>query len=481
LYPSPVACPDPSQKKCGGPCVKPSPANGCSLVTCVDCAGVANGVQTCAGTRCDFQCNPGYEVSGSGCVISAGTDAGAGTPDLGACTVGTACTSRVCKAGSCRPALCNDGVKNGLETDVDCGGSCGPCAPGKQCGGNADCAAGPCNSGVCGCTPLVCGAPALTGLCGSNLDDNCGGKVAACLCGSGGETCYQGACCDPQAACQTACGTISACGQSIDCGTLSCTSAQTCYQSKCCTPAKQCAAGSCGTQSDGCGGRITCAGCTNGRICTAGACTCDGTDTDGDGLTDCAELDDGNPWTDPAIWNGLIGATYDKCAGGNPACTGIDTNAEVTACMAKPVIQGQNLGAGWGFADNNANRCDAAYAFKPNWTQTCNDNTFSVSYTGFINLTAGTHCFDIAGANSNACGVFFLDGSDAKPVTHASGPQCYTVTAGAHAVRLFFDRAAAAFLQTGMGFNWQHCVATGAATTCTPTVTVPQSDVRITN
>ena len=28
---------------------------------------------------------------------------------------------------------CTDGVKNGTETDVDCGGACSPCADGKAC------------------------------------------------------------------------------------------------------------------------------------------------------------------------------------------------------------------------------------------------------------------------------------------------------------------------------------------------------------
>jgi hypothetical protein len=42
---------------------------------------------------------------------------------------------------------CTDGVKNGNETDVDCGGSC---LPSKQCGNGLMCNNGPdCTSGVC--------------------------------------------------------------------------------------------------------------------------------------------------------------------------------------------------------------------------------------------------------------------------------------------------------------------------------------------
>jgi cellulase/cellobiase CelA1 len=40
-------------------------------------------------------------------------------------------------------------VKNGTETDKDCGGSCSGCALGKTCGVNADCAQGTCQAGVC--------------------------------------------------------------------------------------------------------------------------------------------------------------------------------------------------------------------------------------------------------------------------------------------------------------------------------------------
>ncbi len=47
-------------------------------------------------------------------------------------------------------ATCSDTVKNGSETDVDCGGSCGAtCANGQSCLLNGDCLSGNCSSGVC--------------------------------------------------------------------------------------------------------------------------------------------------------------------------------------------------------------------------------------------------------------------------------------------------------------------------------------------
>jgi hypothetical protein len=45
---------------------------------------------------------------------------------------------------------CGDGVQNGTETDVDCGGaSCPRCAVGKKCSSRSDCATSLCVGGVC--------------------------------------------------------------------------------------------------------------------------------------------------------------------------------------------------------------------------------------------------------------------------------------------------------------------------------------------
>jgi hypothetical protein len=44
---------------------------------------------------------------------------------------------------------CDDGILNGNETGIDCGGSCGGCALGQPCIVSADCAAGVCEAAVC--------------------------------------------------------------------------------------------------------------------------------------------------------------------------------------------------------------------------------------------------------------------------------------------------------------------------------------------
>jgi len=50
---------------------------------------------------------------------------------------------------------CEDGEQNGGETDVDCGGSCGPCGDGGGCSTGDDCSSGRCISGICRPQPLL--------------------------------------------------------------------------------------------------------------------------------------------------------------------------------------------------------------------------------------------------------------------------------------------------------------------------------------
>ena len=50
----------------------------------------------------------------------------------------------------CKAATCTDKVKNGAETDIDCGGgTCPTCAVGKACSAGKDCASGTCKAGKC--------------------------------------------------------------------------------------------------------------------------------------------------------------------------------------------------------------------------------------------------------------------------------------------------------------------------------------------
>jgi hypothetical protein len=59
-----------------------------------------------------------------------------------------------CAVGRCSDAApvdrCHDRVRDGDESDVDCGGSCPlACAGGLACRGPADCQTGTCGAGTC--------------------------------------------------------------------------------------------------------------------------------------------------------------------------------------------------------------------------------------------------------------------------------------------------------------------------------------------
>lgn len=71
----------------------------------------------------------------------------------GRCYEGNDCASQVCENSTCLEGSCNDGSLNGRETDVDCGGACGPCTVSKSCGANADCKSGRCHNNICSAPP----------------------------------------------------------------------------------------------------------------------------------------------------------------------------------------------------------------------------------------------------------------------------------------------------------------------------------------
>jgi len=85
------------------------------------------------------------------------------------CKIGTDCLDGVCTSGSCAAATCTDGIKNGTETDVDCGGSnCYACGNGLRCGTASDCLSGICINGLClGSQTCLNNADCSTGLCNS--------------------------------------------------------------------------------------------------------------------------------------------------------------------------------------------------------------------------------------------------------------------------------------------------------------------------
>lgn len=96
------------------------------------------------------------DVCDSGACVYGQCASGPGGP-AAACFEGAECASMVCTAGACVTPTCDDGFTNGDEPDVDCGGSCGPCAIDAVCGADTDCASNSCKEFVCSPTVAALG------------------------------------------------------------------------------------------------------------------------------------------------------------------------------------------------------------------------------------------------------------------------------------------------------------------------------------
>lgn len=113
----------------------------------------------------------GHHGGGGGCIpqclgAACGADGCGG--NCGTCPEGQVCQGGVCiDGGGGGGSSCDDGVQNGTETDVDCGGgTCRRCALDQRCQVANDCASGTCATGRCvACTP--------TQLCGSDGQGTC--------------------------------------------------------------------------------------------------------------------------------------------------------------------------------------------------------------------------------------------------------------------------------------------------------------------
>lgn len=155
---------------CGGVCAK------CPGEPCVDGADCGSG--TCENDVCQEPPDAGSGPPGptDGKKNNGETDVDCGGPNAPACADGKACEADDdCANGWCKPGekRCvaprnDDGVKNGTETDVDCGG-----ASGKKCDEGLSCVVdGDCN-GACNyadkCVDVKSCKPHFGG-------DTCGGK-----------------------------------------------------------------------------------------------------------------------------------------------------------------------------------------------------------------------------------------------------------------------------------------------------------------
>ncbi len=170
----------------------------------------------------------------------------------------------------CMATTCGDGIQDGTETDVDCGGNaCNPCINTKRCRGGGDCVSTICTNGIC--VGPECGDHVTDG---TETDIDCGGiDCAACI---AGQHCVLGSDCKSGLCNNSAClpgdcgdGVKDGVETDIDCGGGGC---QACGLGQGCMVAYDCRTGYCSGQcSNGSNPCNTDADCTGG---TCGGLRC---------------------------------------------------------------------------------------------------------------------------------------------------------------------------------------------------------------
>lgn len=168
---------------------------------CVECVTAANcmGDSSCATNMC-FSCQDNTK-NGTESDIDCGSDCSTKCADGASCAVDTDCFYGTCDNMAC--VSCFDGTMNSTESDIDCGAVCGStglCGVNKKCNIGADC-----STGVCDGVTKVCSAPKCTDMVknGTETDVDCGGACPKCVAGKmckidndcgGGTKCMAGIC-----------------------------------------------------------------------------------------------------------------------------------------------------------------------------------------------------------------------------------------------------------------------------------------------
>jgi hypothetical protein len=206
------------------------------------CRDVAEDELNCG--ACGVTCSAPATCQGGVCACipkTCGADACGVVPDGcgGVLTCGV-CDGGLCMANRCLPATCGDALKNGDETDVDCGGpTCPACARTKLCQAGRDCESGDV------CDQQVCSACREASQCAS------------------GQLCTQGRCVD--------CTTTAECGANAACVTGRCRRCPTEVAFNtcgiCAGPMIQGIGASCSTADAGCPGVTTCTADGLGTSC----------------------------------------------------------------------------------------------------------------------------------------------------------------------------------------------------------------------
>lgn len=173
---------------CGG-----TRANAPKCPTGQGCLGDSD----CDKAKCDLtnkKCLPPTNDDGITNLDETGIDCGGPTTSLKRCATGQGCVATsdcanvLCNASTkvCDPPTKTDGLKNGTESDVDCGGAAPTDAPrcliNKVCAANADCDSKGCSKALGRCSPLSCATAETAGIvtCGAKETGEAGATHESC-------------------------------------------------------------------------------------------------------------------------------------------------------------------------------------------------------------------------------------------------------------------------------------------------------------
>lgn len=138
-----TVCSEGGGKKCDGTgaCVACLSNGDCNVAP----DNLCNVNHECVATTCADSIKDGDETD-KDCGGSCGATCGTGQ----ICVDKGDCVDGICDGGACAAPTCDDQVKNGSEGDVDCGGvDCKPCDDGRTCAAPSDCYSLVCLSNHC--------------------------------------------------------------------------------------------------------------------------------------------------------------------------------------------------------------------------------------------------------------------------------------------------------------------------------------------
>ena len=221
-----------------------------------------------AGAPVTWSSNPYYATRGVPLCVNGVKDGGETDVDCGGtcvpcalgktCTRLTDCATGTCVSGVCVTApTCSDGVKNGRETDVDCGGFCQVCADHRRCMDSSDCESANCGVDDVSGQPVIACRP---GNCSDGIRDtgeagiDCGGSTTCPRCPLG-QPCGTATDCASGYCKKNVCTVLPGCNNGVkdgresdvDCGGSDATCAR-CADHRHCAHPSDCASGNCGVE-----------------------------------------------------------------------------------------------------------------------------------------------------------------------------------------------------------------------------------------